>query len=254
MPISLLADDEPPAVTETRRDGRSDFVILVDHASRLIPRSLGTLGLSESDLARHIAWDIGSLAVARLVSEALDATLIHQNYSRLVIDCNRDPMTATSIPEIGETTPIPGNLCLRQSERQPRIDAIFTPYHQRIAALLDERERQGRRTILIAQHTMTDLFKGERRAMQSAVMYNRDPRFARRLRQALADETGLTVADNQPYAMTDATDYTLPLHGEKRGLPHVGLEVRQDLVADEAGQAEWAARIAAALETARREF
>jgi len=250
----LLADDDPPAVTDLRRDGRSDFVLLVDHASRRIPKNLGTLGLPDSELVRHIAWDIGSLAVAKRVSEALDAALVFQNYSRLVIDCNRDPAAATSIPILGETTPVPGNEALSADARQARTDAIFTPYHEHIRALLDERESQGRRTILIAQHSMTDIFKGQRRDMQAAVMYNRDPRFGRRLREALSNGNGLTVADNQPYAMTDATDFTLPHHGEKRGLPHVGLELRQDLVADETGQAEWADRVAGALEAARRDF
>lgn len=250
---SLLAADEPPAVTEFRRDGRSDFVILVDHASRALPKSLGGLGLPESELSRHIAWDIGALAVAKAVSEALDATLVAQNYSRLAIDCNRDPVTEDAVPIISEVTPIPGNQGISQAARQARIDEIFTPYHHHITALLDERALQGRKTILIAQHTMTDCFKGQRRGMQAAVMYNRDGRFAQPLREAL-QTGGLTVAENQPYAMTDATDFTLPRHGEKRGLPHVGIEIRQDLVCDEAGVLLWADRVAAALEKTKRGF
>src|SRR5579859_2088539 len=250
MSYFLLSADEPLAVTETRRDGRSDFVILVDHASRRIPKRLGSLGLPESELSRHIACDIGALSVAQAVSERLDAPLIVQNYSRLVIDCNRDPVTESAIPAISEVTPIPGNQFLSAEQRQTRIDEVFTPYHEHIRRLLDERERQGRCTILIAQHSMTDCFKGQRREMQMAVMYNRDGRFARPLREALSIG-GVIVADNQPYAMTDATDFTLPWHGEKRGLLHVGIEVRQDLVSDDAGQLLWADHIAAALEKAR---
>jgi predicted N-formylglutamate amidohydrolase len=253
MSYFLLAADEPLAVTETRRDGRSDFVILVDHASRRIPKRLGALGLPESELSRHIACDIGALAVAQTVSERLDAPLIAQNYSRLVIDCNRDPVTESAIPAISEVTPIPGNQSLSAEDRQARIDEIFTPYHDHISRLLDERERQGRRTILIAQHSMTDCFKGQQREMQMAVMYNRDGSFARSLREELSIG-GRIVADNQPYAMTDATDFTLPRHGEKRGLLHVGIEVRQDLVYDEAGQLLWADHIATALEKARSQF
>lgn len=248
----ILSPDEPPALAELRRDGRSDFVILVDHASRTIPRRLGDLGLPESELSRHIACDIGALAVARRVSELLDATLVAQNYSRLVIDCNRDPVTDSAIPEISEVTPIPGNRALSAQARQARIAEIFSPYHDHIARLLDERESQGRRTILIAQHSMTDCFKGMRREMQLAVMYNRDGRFARPLREALSGG-GVIVADNEPYAMTDATDFTLPHHGEKRGLPHVGIEVRQDLVYDEAGALLWADHIAKALEKVRKQ-
>ena len=254
MGKSLIAADEPPAVAESRRDGRSDFVILVDHASRRIPRSLGTLGLPEGELARHIAWDIGALAVAERVSAALDATLVAQGYSRLVIDCNRAPSAETAIPPISEFTAIPGNENLGGNDREARRLAVHAPYHDHIAALLDERARQGRRTILVAQHSMTPVFKGNHREMQAAVMHNRDGRFAIALREALADGDRLTVADNQPYAMTDATDYTLPVHGERRGLLHVGLEIRQDLVGDEAGQLLWADRVAQALEKARSRF
>ncbi len=254
MRKSLLSADEPPSVTESRRDGRSDFVILVDHASRRIPRSLGTLGLSESELARHIAWDIGALGVARRTSELLDATLVAQAYSRLVIDCNRPAAAPTAIPPVSEVTEIPGNADLSEADREARRLAIHAPYHDHIAALLDERARQGRRTILIAQHSMTPVFKGSHRDMQAAVLYNRDARFAVPLRDALSGVIGSAVADNQPYAMTDDSDFTLPVHGEKRGLPHVGIEIRQDLVETEAGQLLWADRVAEALDIARRVF
>lgn len=254
MRKSLLSADEPPAVAETRRDGRSDFVILVDHASRRIPRSLKALGLPDSELIRHIAWDIGALGVAERVSEALDATLLAQNYSRLVIDCNRPSSAPTAIPPISEITVIPGNAALSEADREARRLAVHAPYHDHIAALLDERARQGRKTILIAQHTMTPIFKGSRRDMQAAVLYNRDGRFAVALRGALSDRAGSPVADNEPYAMTDDSDFTLPVHGERRGLPHVGIEIRQDLVETEAGQLLWADRVATALEIARRHF
>jgi len=254
MRKSLIAADEPPAVTESRRDGRSDFVILVDHASRRIPRSLNALGLPESELVRHIAWDIGALGVAMLVSEALDATLVAQNYSRLVIDCNRPSSAPTAIPPISEITEIPGNADLGEADREARRIAIHAPYHDHIAALLDERARQGRQTILIAQHSMTPIFRGSRREMQAAVLYNRDGRSGTAFRDALSDSAGSIVADNQPYAMTDDSDFTLPIHGEKRGLPHVGIEIRQDLVESEAGQLLWADRVATALEIARRVF
>ncbi len=250
---SLLTADEPPAVAEKRRDGRSDFVIVVDHASRRIPRGLNALGLPESELVRHIAWDIGALAVADHVSAALDAALVAQNYSRLVMDCNRAPSVPSAVPAVSELTVIPGNETLGDEQREARRLAVHAPYHDHIAALVDERARQGRKTILIAQHTMTPVFKGSVREMQAAVMYNRDGRFALALKEALAED-GVLVADNQPYAMTDATDHTLPVHGEKRGLLHVGLEIRQDLVGDPAGQLLWADRVAKALEKARSRF
>jgi predicted N-formylglutamate amidohydrolase len=251
---TLIAADEPPPFFEERRQGRSSFVIVVDHASARIPRRLGNLGLPPPQLQRHIAWDIGALAVARQVAEALDAPLVAQNYSRLVIDCNRDPGVATSIPTVSESSKIPGNTGLSEAQRLARRAEIFDPYHGHICALLDERSAEGRPTILVAQHSMTDIFKGVRREMHAAVLYNRDDRFAALVLEMLRRERDLVVAENQPYFLSDATDYTIPRHGEARGLPHVEIEIRQDLLLEAAGQNEWAARITRALSNAERAF
>jgi predicted N-formylglutamate amidohydrolase len=250
----LLAPDEPPAFMQIGAPGQSSFVIVVDHASNRIPRSLGTLGLSAADLQRHIAWDIGSLAVARQVATILPAVVIAQNYSRLVIDCNRDPRVNSSIPVIAEHTTIPGNENLSAEQRDGRRLEIFEPYHQRVRAELDTRRAAGVRTILVAQHTMTNVFKGSERAMHAAVLYNRDPRFAHLVRDALGREPDLIVADNEPYFLSDETDYTIPQHGEARGIAHVEIEIRQDLVREVSGQALWARRIANALQEAERAF
>jgi predicted N-formylglutamate amidohydrolase len=251
--VALLAGDEPPAFQEWNIRGQSDFLIVVDHASARIPRRLANLGLPDPELQRHIAWDIGALGVARRVAEGIDAPLVAQNYSRLVIDCNRDPTVPTSIPRISELREIPGNLDLSAAEIAARRAEIFDPYHRRIRDLIDDRLAAGRRVIVVAQHTMTDLFKGDRREMHAAVLYNRDRRFAGRVLDRLRREPHLIVADNEPYFVSDATDYTIPHHAESRALLHVEIEIRQDLVADEAGQAEWAQRIACALEDARRQ-
>jgi len=250
----LLDGDEPGPVIEENPGGRSNFVILVDHASARLPRSLGDLGLPAAELSRHIAWDIGALGVARGVAAALDAPLVAQNYSRLVIDCNRDPAVATSIPVVGESIDIPGNIGLGAAARAARRAAIFDPYHQRIRALLDARLAAGRATIVVAQHSMTDLFKGVRRAMHAAVLYNRDRRFAGLVLDLLRRDTDLVVGDNEPYFVSDATDYTIPRHAEARGLPHVEIEVRQDLLSDAAGQARWAALLSSILGEAERRF
>jgi predicted N-formylglutamate amidohydrolase len=250
----LLAADEPAAVFELRRGGGSPFVIVVDHASRRIPECLGSLGLSPPDLERHIAWDIGALGVAQGISAALDAPLVAQNYSRLVIDCNRSPGVVTSIPAVSESTEIPGNAALSAEEVEARRREIFEPYHAHLGALLDERTASGARTVLVAQHSMTDVFKGAHREMHAAILYNRERRFARFVLEALRRERGLIVAQNRPYALNDATDYTVPYHAEARGLPCVEIEIRQDLIRDEAGQAQWARRIASALEEAWRRF
>jgi predicted N-formylglutamate amidohydrolase len=251
---ALLAADEPPAFFELSRHGVSPFVIVVDHASARIPRSLRDLGLPAAELKRHIAWDIGALAVARRVAVTLDAALIAQNYSRLVIDCNRDPNVESSIPLLSEATAIPGNVDLSESQRSARRREIFEPYHQRIREQLDARAAAGRRTILVAQHSMTDQYHGVRREMHAAILYNRDRRFAGLMLENLRRDGSLYIADNEPYFVSDATDYTVPRHGEARGLPHVEIELRQDLIGDEAGQAEWAERICRALLDSQQVF
>ena len=203
MPYSLLAIDEPAPITVHNENGLSPFLIVVDHAGNSIPRALGRLGVPETELERHIAWDIGIAAVSRFVAEALDATLVQQNYSRLVIDCNRAPGSQTSIPEISELTPIPGNIGLSEGRKDARVREIFRPYHDRIATELDRRWQAGRPAALIAMHSFTPVFMGAARPWHAGVLYNRDARFARRLIALLKREDGLIVGDNEPYSVTD---------------------------------------------------
>jgi predicted N-formylglutamate amidohydrolase len=236
----LLTSDDPPPVSVHNEDGESPFLIVADHAGNDMPRALGRLGVPAAECERHIAWDIGIAAVGRLVANALDATLVQQNYSRLVIDCNRMPGSETSIPEVSELTAIPGNIGLSADRKVARVRAIFQPYHQRIEAELDRRRQAGRRTALIAMHSFTPVFMGVTRPWHAGVLYNHDPRFAHLLMDLLKREDGLVVGDNEPYSVTDASDYTIPVHGERRGLHHVGIEVRQDLIADDKGQRQWA--------------
>jgi predicted N-formylglutamate amidohydrolase len=239
MPDRLLAADDPEPVTVCNENGGSPFVIVADHAGNSLPRALGGLGISETELGRHIAWDIGIGAVSRLVADALDATLIAQNYSRLVIDCNRRPGSETSVPEISEFTAVPGNMRLSEDQKAARVRAIFRPYHDRIETELDRRRRAGRPVVLIAMHSFTPVFKGVVRPWHAGVLYNRDPRFADLLGALLKREEGLVIGDNEPYSVTDASDYTIPVHGERRGLHHVAIEVRQDLIGDDKGQQTW---------------
>jgi predicted N-formylglutamate amidohydrolase len=246
----LLATDEPAPVRVLRAGGASDLFLTADHAGRAIPRQLGRLGVPESELTRHIAWDVGIRGVTERLSAAFDATAVFQTYSRLVIDCNRAPGVPGSIPEISEQTPIPGNVGLTQTARDARGAEIFNPYHDRITSLLDARATAGRRTVYIAMHSFTPTFKGESRAMQIGVLYNRDTRLANILLDLLRAEGDLTVGDNAPYAVSDLTDYGVPRHAERRGLPHVEIEIRQDLIADAAGEAPWAKRMARLLAAA----
>jgi predicted N-formylglutamate amidohydrolase len=250
-PSPLLAQDEPPAYLEERTDGASDFLITVDHASARIPRALQDLGVSAAELQRHIAWDIGALGIARGLSARLDATMIASNYSRLVIDCNRDPSVPSSMPTVSEYTAIPGNAQLSDADRERRVTALFRPYQTRIAELIAARTAAGRRTILVCQHSMTNRYKDDQRQMHAAILYNRDRRYAGAVLDALRVDTDLTIADNQPYFVSDETDYTVPVHAERNGLLHVEIEVRQDLVTTPDGQEEWADRLARALLDAR---
>jgi predicted N-formylglutamate amidohydrolase len=248
--MTLLASDELSPVRVLHETGGSDFVLTADHAGREIPRRLGQLGLPESELARHIAWDIGIAGVTERLSAALDAVAVLQRYSRLVIDCNRDPTVASSMPAVSETTEVPGNRDLSAEQRAARVTEIFAPYHARIDALLDARAKAGRRTVFVAMHSFTPIFKGESRAMQVGVLYNRDARLASIMLELLRAEGDLVVGDNAPYAVSDTSDYGVPVHAERRGLPHVEIEIRQDLIADEAGQISWAARFTRLLRAA----
>jgi predicted N-formylglutamate amidohydrolase len=251
-PMKLLDENEPAPFAVEQADGGSPFFITCDHAGRRLPLRLGRLGLPEAEFDRHIAWDIGASEVARRLGRALDAFTIHQIYSRLAIDANRDPSVESSIATVSEATEIPGNRGLDAEERQARAREIFWPYHDRIAGELDRRTRAKRATALVAVHSFTPVFKGIARPWHAGVLYNRDPRLALILKHLLEAEGGLVVGDNEPYAVGDLTDYTIPVHGERRGLPHVEIEIRQDLIAEAAGQEAWVARLTRLLPEAYR--
>jgi len=239
---ALLDPDEPRPVTLENEAGSSVFFLTCEHAGRAFPRRLGTLGLPEHETRRHIAWDIGIAGVGRELSRRLDAAVILQTYSRLVIDCNRDPNVPSSIPELSESTEIPGNRGLDEAD------------HAAISAALDRRAGADRPSALVALHSFTPVFKGVSRPWHVAVLFNRDPRLAHALAELLRAEGGLMVGENEPYRVSDLTDYTVPVHGERRGLPHVEIEIRQDLITEPAGQREWAERLARLLPAAYSEF
>ena len=200
MPDRLIATDEPAPVTVHNENGLSPFLLVADHAGNLMPRALGRLGLAERECRRHIAWDIGIAGVCRVVADALDATLVAQNYSRLVIDCNRMPGSETSIVELSELTTVPGNIGLSKTQSEARIREIFRPYHDRIAGELDRRQQAGRPTALIAMHSFTPVFMGVARPWHVGVLYNRDPRFA----NILMDQILVRKADPSRYLRTSA--------------------------------------------------
>lgn len=243
---TLLHPDEPAPVFVERPAGSSPFLLTCDHAGRAVPRRLGRLGLDEREFDRHIAYDVGIAAVSRLLADALDAVLIGQRYSRLVIDCNRPIVAPSSIPPISEATRIPGNEGLDETARQGRVDAIFRPYHDALATELDRRAAAGQRTVLVAMHSFTPCYLGVTRPWQIGTLYGRDRRLAGALRSVLLQDAGLIVGDNEPYAVSDDTDYAIPVYGEGRRLVHTGIEIRQDLITQSDGQAAWAERLAKA--------
>jgi predicted N-formylglutamate amidohydrolase len=234
----LLAAGEPHPVLTERTESDSPLVFVSDHAGRRLPSALGDLGLPPSELERHIAYDVGILPVARQLAAAFDAPLVAQTYSRLAIDCNRPLHVAQSIPEISELTEIPGNNMLAPEQREARVEALFRPYHDRIDALLDARAARGLPSILIAMHSFTPVYMGVARPWTVGLLYNRDARLAGPLLDLMNEDGAPYVGDGLPYAMDDLTDYTLPVHGEQRGLLHVGIEIRQDLISEPRGQAD----------------
>jgi len=245
--MPLITAEEPAAFTMERPQGRSEFVFVCDHASRLVPHSLSSLGLDDAQLASHIAWDIGAAGVAKRLSAALDATLLLQNYSRLVIDCNRPPGSESSTPARSEYVQITANEGLTSAAAAARVAEIFTPYHEAISTVLDKRRATGTRTLLISLHSFTPVYLGQPRPWKIGLMYRKDLRLGQALLELLRQDDSLHAGENLPYAISDITDYTIPVHGEARRLPHVGIEVRQDLITDTLGQQEWARRLATLL-------
>jgi predicted N-formylglutamate amidohydrolase len=240
----LLKPEDVPPVREVNEAGRSPFFLTCDHYGRLIPSVLGDLGLPESELVRHIAWDIGIAGVAEALSQHLDAHLIVQRYSRLVIDCNRPPHAASSIPRISEATTIPGNEGISRQEAETRRAQIFDPYHRRIDEIIDQRRIAGLPTVLVSLHSFTPVYASIARPWHIGSLYHRDTHLPPLLLKLLRAEGDLVVGDNEPYAVSDESDYTIPVHGEARGLMNTGIEIRQDLIADADGEKAWADRLA----------
>lgn len=239
---------DPAAVEIVNADGVSPFVLTCEHASRYTPESYGNLGLGEHDLQRHIAWDIGAANVARRLSTLIAAALFLSGYSRLLIDCNRPVDSETSIPDISESTPIPGNIGISAEEAKARADRFYWPFQNAVSSHLDQRKARGRKTMVIGIHSFTPVFKGFARPWAAGILFRKAHHLGQGLVEALRDGS-IIVEANEPYTIDDDGDYTVPVHGEARGLDAVLVEIRQDLIADDQGAEEWARRLAAALHT-----
>jgi predicted N-formylglutamate amidohydrolase len=250
-PETLLGRSDPEPVEIVNRSGASDFLLVCEHAGRMVPAALGDLGVAAAEMDRHIAWDIGAEGLSRRLSAHLDAALVLQRYSRLVIDCNRPLRASDCIPEASDGTAVPANIRLRDADRLCRYDEIHRPFHDAIGAMLDRRQEEGRLTILVAVHSFTPRLAGIDRPWLLGLLHNRDDTFARHLMPVIAAAHPEVIAEhNQPYSVDDLSDYTIPVHAEGRNLPHVLLEIRNDQVRDEAGQERWASLLAGALRSA----
>jgi predicted N-formylglutamate amidohydrolase len=229
-----------PAVSVVNEGGRAGLVLVCEHASNHIPARYAGLGLPAAELQRHIAWDIGAAALARLLAAMLDAPLFLSGHSRLLIDCNRPPGVPSSIPLRSEATDIRGNQGLSAAEVAHRRAMFFTPFQDRIAAFLDARGRVA----VLGIHSFTPVYLGVARPWQAGVLHGAATGFGQALISGLRQDPALVVGDNEPYRIDVAEDYTVPVHGDARGNPAALIEVRQDLLGDERGIATWARRLA----------
>jgi len=246
----LLGPGDPPPFSVINEKGKAPLLLLCDHASKTVPKALNGLGVPESELSRHIGWDIGGLDAAMELSKALDAPLIASGYSRLVIDCNRWPGGEGSIPEVSDGTPVPTNRALTKEQVDARAEACFWPYHREVDRLLDAMTANDRRICLLVMHSFTPVMNGFERPWHVGVLWNDDPRLPGPLLAELRRDTSLVVGDNEPYSARASYEYTLTAHAQPRAIPHCSLEVRQDLVgtADEARA--WGRRLAPAIQSA----
>lgn len=254
--VSLLGPGDPSPVEMCHPQSAAPVLLTCDHASNAIPRALGGLGLPAAVLSEHIAWDVGAAAVTRLLAVALGAPALLTGYSRLVVDCNRDPGDPTSIPAVSDGVAVPGNRALTDAVRAARLAACFAPYHEAIAARLDALLQAGTPPALLSIHSFTPVMAGVARPWHVGVLWDKDARIPLPLLAALSADPAIVVGDNQPYSAREPAGYTMRHHAVARGLPHVAIELRQDLVATDQGARSWAARLAAALQPilARREI
>jgi predicted N-formylglutamate amidohydrolase len=236
---SLLGPDDPPPFAVFNRDASAPVLFLCDHASRAVPRSLKNLGLPDEELARHIGWDIGAAAVAQRLAEAFKARLVRSGYSRLVIDCNRRLDDPSSIPPISDGTVVPGNRDLDDWQRAQRAEACFWPYHRAVDGEIAALMAMGHKPALVIIHSFTPRMNGFDRPWQLGILWD-DERLAVPLLHYLQRQKDVVVGDNEPYSGRSEQEYTIGAHAVPNDLPRVSIEIRQDLIGDEAGIKHWA--------------
>jgi predicted N-formylglutamate amidohydrolase len=238
---TLIGENDPPAFTVLNPEGKASMLLVCDHAAPAMPQQMDHLGLDESTLDKHIAWDIGAAEVTRRLSQKLDAAAVLAGYSRLLIDLNRQPGDPGSIPEISDATTVPGNVSLSESAQLERVESFFWPYHHALANTLAHLWRRGPAPALFSIHSFTPSLAGKDRYWDIGVLWNRDPRLAVPLLDKLkqADGGGYHVGDNEPYSGREIA-YTIDLHAGAAGLANCAVEIRQDLIETAAGAEHWA--------------
>ncbi len=242
----LLAADEPPPV-QVIAASADPFVFVCEHASNRMPRALGDLGLPPAAFGQHIAYDPGAAALTLGLARRFGGAAVLQAYSRLVIDCNREPSLGDAITTLSEETAIPGNAGLSAAERAARIEALWSPFHAAIEALVGTRIAAGRPTVLVTLHSFTPVWRGIARPWHVGIIQADDRSLADPMLAALAADPALVVGDDEPYSARDNVDYTIRRHGRNRGLPHVMIEVRNDLLRTPEAIEDWIARLGDAL-------
>lgn len=234
--IRLLGEVDGAPVSIINAQGRGNVVLVCEHASRLLPRSLGTLGLAQEALNAHIAWDPGALAISKMLSVRLDSILIFQNFSRLAYDCNRPPHAVDAMPELSEIYEIPGNAGLTSQQRQQRVDEIYRPFQTALRTLVKDRQAAGSQTVLVTIHSFTPIYRGVAREVEIGILHDVDGRLADEMLIAGHRSDKFVVLRNQPYGPQDGVTHTLKEHGLANGLLNVMIEVRNDLITTEDGQ------------------
>ena len=244
---ALLGPGDPPPYRWFNRGGRARLVLACDHASFAVPRKLAALGLSKAALKRHIGRYIGAAWVTEHLARLLDAPALLAGYSRLIIDCNRHPGTPASIPARVDGVEVPGNRGLDEGAVKARAEAIFHPYHSALGTALEACLGRGKVPALISVHCSRAPMDGSARPWHIGLRWARDRRLAAPVKEILERSGHIEVGDNEPYCLDPGEDYTLPEQAMRRGLPHLQVELRQDLIEGEGGARRWAEVLAAAL-------
>jgi predicted N-formylglutamate amidohydrolase len=231
---SLLSPDEPGPFQVLNPLAEVPILLVCDHASCRIPQSLGDLGLDPFARRCHLAIDIGAGSLTEELAASLGVTAVVARYSRLVVDLNRQLMDTGAFLEYGDGILISGNRNLRQEDKDSRADALYWPYHQAVDEQVQRLRNAGPPPAFISVHSFTPVLNGQSRPWQMGILWDKDTQ----LRDIFMEEfsaAGYTVGDNEPYSGKAPQDFTIDHHAEEIGLPHIGIEIRQDLVADAAG-------------------